>query len=76
VSPDRLPQAVRASRSCDHPRNEKNDLMRPIVTGVTDGLVEEVSGRARGGGRPGLAGVPIPGETGSHEATPSGAVTT
>ena len=49
--------------------------MGSIVTGVMHALVERLR-RARGGGRPGLAGVPIPGETGSHEATPSGAATT
>ena len=49
--------------------------MGSMVPGVMEALVGRLSGRARGGGRPGLAGLSgLPGE--SHEATPSGAAMT
>ena len=71
-SPDRLLEMSQGRRSYDHPRQEVNHLMGSMVPGVMEALVGRLSGRARGGDRPGLAG--LPGE--SHEATPSGTVTT
>jgi hypothetical protein len=46
--------------------------MGSMAPGVMEALVGRLSGRARGGDRPGLAR--LPGE--SHETTPSGAATT
>ena len=48
VRSDRLPQVVRASRSCDHPRTGWGDRMDSVSTSVMPGARQRPSGSRRG----------------------------